>query len=162
MTNYAGNVLGRAARWWGRQRRAGEERDENLAGGRRGRGQFPRILVATDLDDTLVDSREPSREALLQFNFCWKRFSQPPQDLNRGPWAGWSPAGGYGGREREEPPVTARTPLLVYVTGRSAERFRQLVVRPRSSIRSLVISLIASAHDSRAEHCFLHWQSSTL
>ena len=89
---------------------------------------FTWLRASGGLDDTLVDSREPSRAALQRFNYCWRRYSQPPQDVHRGPWAGYyPPSGGRSGSE--EPPVTPRTPLLVYVTGRSAESFRQLVVR---------------------------------
>lgn len=132
MTNYAAQMARTAKKYlsWGAQGRKREQQGYDGSGMNRtrDRGNFPRIIVATDLDDTLVDSREPSRDALKTFNYCWKRYSQPPQDVNRGPWAGWSPPGSCRSG-REEPQVTPRTPLLVYVTGRSAESFRKLVVR---------------------------------
>lgn len=123
------HLFGRAARKvfsWSRTGRDHDERGKGAApgdGGKRGRGHFPRIIVATDLDDTLVDSKDPTRAALKRFQMCWKVFCQPPQDAGRGPWAG-RPRG-----VNEPLAITANTPLLIYVTGRSAERFRDLVVR---------------------------------
>lgn len=71
-----------------------------------------------------MDSKDPTREALRHFNLSWELFvqSSAPKDCNRGPW-------GRGTSGEQQPVVTARTPLLVYVTGRSAESFKNLVAR---------------------------------